>query len=706
MSVLTPIADGAPSSTFPKRDHPLQPKAISVSDQPIQTNKFYGNLFLEDQKFPSFPQPYTLTWRNNDDGFSGLGISHTEASQYTYGPDASKTPCEFYINPAGLFSLIISANEFSKGNKLSASNSRHFSVQTVLEPSDSSDGNITIPIVAGSAFISAVYKNLTPVFNSSIMVKSLDKSDFSGGSKYKVTLNDNKVWLIYAFPSDSSSFDLKKDSNSKLTASSKFNGLVQICKVPSSSVSDGTGDKTFDKYAGVYATGITLSANVSNDTGEYWFTFDKAGDKSKSPLVYALPHHQSTFGSDTQGSKTGMALQSTVMGVMTAYGADKWHLVEKNLPTDVEFLPIPWNGGNSNNSDNILSTIKSACQNDINFDVESATDTNSMYASGKVFAKYAQVCLVASKVLKDDNLTKTGLDKLKKALQRYVDNKEQFPLNYDQTYKGIISTAGIKTPLADYGNTYYNDHHFHYGYHIYAMAVAGLLDSGWLSDSQNEYVNDLIRDAANPVEDDNNFPFFRSFDWFSGHSWSKGLFASGDGKDEESTSEDYNFYYAMKLWGIVKKDNNIINRANLMLAVIRTSMNDYIYITPDNKIQPEKIRGNYCAGITFMNKVDYTTYFGTDEYLKQGIHMIPITPISGYVRTPSYVKSSWDAKIAPTIKNVLNGWTGVLYSNLAITDPTAAWKEFSSSDFKDSYIDNGASKTWYLALAAGMGASP
>ncbi|WBW73645.1 cell wall and ascospore endo-1,3-beta-glucanase Eng2 [Schizosaccharomyces osmophilus] len=706
MSVLSPIATGAPSSTFPQIDHPLQPKGISVSDKPIQTNKYYGNFFLEDQKFPNFSQPYSLTWRNKDDNFSGMGISQTDADQYTYGPDASKDPVEFYINPAGLFSIIVSADEFSSGNTLSATDSRHFSVQVTLEPSESNSGSITFPIVTGSAFISSIYKNLTPVFNSTISVKSLEKSDFSGGSKYKVTLNDNKLWLIYAFPSDSSSFDLKQDSNSKLTASSKFNGLVQVCKVPNASVSDGSGEKTFDQYAGVYATGITLSANVSNNTGEYWFSFDKAGDKSKSPLVYALPHHQSTFGSDTQGAKTGMALQSTVMGVMIAYAADKWHLVEDNLPTDVEFVPLPWNGGKSNYSDQTLNAIRSACENDIKFDVVTASDTNSMYASGKILAKYAQVCLVASKILKDDNLTNTGREKLQQALQKFVDNKEQFPLNFDKTYKGLISTAGLKEPLADYGNTYYNDHHFHYGYHIYAMAVAGSLNSGWIKDPQTDFVNDLIRDASNPVEDDEYFPFFRSFDWFAGHSWSKGLFASGDGKDEESTSEDYNFYYAMKLWGLVKNNNNIINLANLMLGIIRTSMNAYIYITPKNTIQPKKIRGNYCAGITFMNKVDYTTYFGTDEYLKQGIHMIPITPISGYVRTPSYVKASWDAKIAPIINNFSNNWTGIVYSNYSITDPTAAWKEFTSDNFKDENIDEGASRTWYLALAAGMGATP
>lgn len=44
-------------------------------------------------------------------------------------------------------------------------------------------------------------------------------------------------------------------------------------------------------------------------------------------------------------------------------------------------------------------------------------------------------------------------------------------LVYDKVYGGIISTNGVSDPNADYGNGYYNDHHFHYGYFVFAFAV-------------------------------------------------------------------------------------------------------------------------------------------------------------------------------------------------------------------------------------------
>lgn len=82
---------------------------------------------------------------------------------------------------------------------------------------------------------------------------------------------------------------------------------------------------------------------------------------------------------------------------------------------------------------------------------------------------------------------------------------------------------------ADFGNTQYNDHHFHYGYHILAAAAIAHLDPSWLS-ANKDYVNALVRDVANPSTQDTYFPTWRAFDWYHGHSWAHGLYASYDGK--------------------------------------------------------------------------------------------------------------------------------------------------------------------------------
>ena len=60
------------------------------------------------------------------------------------------------------------------------------------------------------------------------------------------------------------------------------------------------------------------------------------------------------------------------------------------------------------------------------------------------------------------------------------------------------------------------------------------------------------------------------------------------------------------------------------------------------------------------------------------------------------------AKNASTPANEVDGgWKGVLFANLALIDPKASWEFFAQQDFNYTWIDGGASRTWYLAHAAG-----
>jgi endo-1,3(4)-beta-glucanase len=105
----------------------------------------------------------------------------------------------------------------------------------------------------------------------------------------------------------------------------------------------------------------------------------------------------------------------------------------------------------------------------------------------------------------------------------------------------------------------------------------------------------------------------------------------------------------------------------------------------------------------FENKVDHTTYFGAlPEYI-QGIHMIPINPISAYIRQPTYVQEEWDTYFANRNPyDIDNGWRGIVMADLAIIDPTTSWNFFNNATFDYTTLDGGASLTWYLAYAAGL----
>ena len=68
----------------------------------------------------------------------------------------------------------------------------------------------------------------------------------------------------------------------------------------------------------------------------------------------------------------------------------------------------------------------------------------------------------------------------------------------------------------NYGNGFYNDHHFHYGYSIYATVDVAKYDNAW-GQKYFEQAMMLIRDYANPSLEDPYFPRFQQKDMFLGN---------------------------------------------------------------------------------------------------------------------------------------------------------------------------------------------
>lgn len=139
-----------------------------------------------------------------------------------------------------------------------------------------------------------------------------------------------------------------------------------------------------------------------------------------------------------------------------------------------------------------------------------------------------------------------------------------------------------------------------------------------------------------------------------------------------------------------------------MLAVQARSMQDYYLYTSSNKIQPPQFIGNKVAGILFENKVDHTTYFGTNAEYIQGIHMLPLLPHTPRIRTAEFVAQEWSTYFSGgRAEAVAGGWKGILFGNYATVNPRAAYAFFSQAGFDPGWLDGGASLTWYLCYAAG-----
>jgi len=702
--------DSPPPQIKSRNDHAVKKLNIVDKDVPIETNKFYANFFLGGQNFPVWTHPYSLAWAKGTGDTWGISVSHIERSQLAWD---SATPPRYWISPIGIQHIVLSAAELGQDTVLSTEELTAFSAYVNLAPSASSAPVISFPCVQGMGFVTGLYNKAKPQLQSGVFFRTVKYVEQLNGItyKYQVQLEDGSQWLLYATPVGSLGAPPFTLINNKLIEGPEgFTGSIQIAKNPL----EATGEKLYDSTAGAFATNATISATVEGELGSYTLDWGKSGVQNQTLLMYALPHHIESFDDATKAALTDMQLVTTTKGTAQAIVADRMTMVEPDLPASIGFAPwVPSSSGGNGGTENtdldesVRVLVKSAGALELGQDFDKQTRLDSMYYSGKGLAKFAGIIYTMQTMGKDTELAAAGLLKLKDAFNVFVNNTQPLPLVYDTVWKGVVSSGTYNTGDTglDFGNALYNDHHFHYGYFVYTAAVIGHLDPTWLDQGTNKaWVNMLVRDFANPSSTDPYFPFQRSFDWFMCHSWAKGLFDSGDGKDQESTSEDTFATYALKMWGHTSGDAYLEARAALQLACQKRSLRNYFLLASDNKVQPAAFLPNKVTGILFENKVDHTTYFGANPEYIQGIHMLPLNPSSAYTRPRKFVQEEWDAYFSNgRADKVVGGWKGVLYANLALVDPSAALQYFSDPNFDMGTLDGGASRTWYLAYAAAMG---
>ncbi|ODV96666.1 hypothetical protein PACTADRAFT_39792 [Pachysolen tannophilus NRRL Y-2460] len=706
------IDTAAPPSVFPRENLYLSlTDGVSNGDTPYETNKFYTNMMLDDQDDFVFVYPYAVWWLK--DTYYGLGISHTTYSDYVFTYDDDSTTASSYSNPLDVESLVLSADSFDSSVTLDLTEMEHMSVLATLSESSSTTNFIDFPLVQGMGFVTGVYNGgLTPIINSAVgfSVITQEESDAlaSGILKYRATLYNEVDWLIYVTLPDgytTSDFSFTTESSYELKGSASIDGLIiQVAVAP-----DSTQEAYYDEAAGMYPTAANVSGTVTDSTSAvYSLSYTTSGKSySGSTMVFALAHHVDSLSSTTADLATGISLYSTTKGKMYGYLTTEL-IMEETLETDIQFLPWVANmTSDLSYTADQLQLIAAAANSELSVDIATTVASlDSNYYSGKVIDKYAYILLTVSEIIGSEDVTKQTLSAMKDAFAPFLNNTQYYPLMYDTLYKGVTSTASQSgdTDL-DFGSGYYNDHHFHYGYFVHAAAIVGYVDAkynGTWAEENKDWVNSLIRDVANPSSDDTYFPISRMFDWFHGHSWAAGLFSAADGKNEESSSEDYNFAYGMKLWGKVIGDNSMESRGDLMLAVMKRAMNKYFLYSDDNDVEPSPIIPNKVSGILFDNMIEHTTYFGSNTEYIQGIHMLPITPVSSLIRGAEFVKQEWDEVIASIIDSVDSGWTGILRLNEALYDATTSYSFFSSDNFTSTYLDDGQSLTWCLAFSAGI----
>lgn len=317
-------------------------------------------------------------------------------------------PVQYYFNAVGHKNIVFSAREIDDSASVTIDSTTHLSANLNLHANRARDGDfankITFSMVQGMGFVTARYYGLTPVIGSGDFIRQIivydENNRPSGCQKFHILLNDNTKWLLYAYPEQGSpNLELASHGGGEgyvsLVSPNRFTGFIQLAKLLT-----GHDEATFDYAAGAFPTTATMSATVSGISGAYSLNFKPYGtNKANELLMFALPHHYQSFDANTREGVTPLYMRSPTKGMMKGYLRSNWTMVEPNLPVSLSWLP----GTMSNAVQQAVANMAANELNDISADKnqmgrEITLSGGSMYFSGKLLAKYGNVCFPWAKI--------------------------------------------------------------------------------------------------------------------------------------------------------------------------------------------------------------------------------------------------------------------------------------------------------------------
>ena len=351
----TPIAITTPPQIFSRRaTHPVPRNLIVDSvDLPAQTNKFYTNLYMPGQTEPAYTSPYAVYYLQGPQW--GLGITHTDVDERTYGPtNAPGGPgngaIQYYLSRSHISQLNLGFTEYiNYTSSMEMSQLGEFSANMDLYKNKavSSSLRMRVPLCLGMGFVSAEYSGLTPKVESQLLFRNvaLVPAPRVGVVKYKALLEDGKTWLIYAHPNGTASgnFTLTLVNNGKLEAAAPFFGTIQIAKLDNGLLTPSAAaamETMLDQTTGAWCVGATKDAQTTGTVGTYQIMYTRKGTSTSGLLMWSLPHHYNSFEASTAGTiRAGLEMWSQANGKMRPVVSDTWRMSEANLIPSDRFLP-------------------------------------------------------------------------------------------------------------------------------------------------------------------------------------------------------------------------------------------------------------------------------------------------------------------------------------------------------------------------------
>ncbi|GKY95515.1 hypothetical protein MPSEU_000513200 [Mayamaea pseudoterrestris] len=474
------------------------------------------------------------------------------------------------------------------------------------------------------------------------------------------------------------------------------------------------------------------------------FTPSSSASAAKPLLMLALPHHAEKLPSYMQLGRDQFDLvYECIKGPMRPMIGRIWSYDETLPSMGLDDFDFTNNERKGYLDTNVRLVIIDSLKEDITLALP--TITENVYGFGKQTARLAQLTHIAYMLQQgkrtDYQLASNGtfdgetavddedaevaevyqksVKLLRTSLEHFLNNSVSDMLVFDDNLGGLVTIDGLRDTELDFGNGRYNDHHFHFGYLLYACAIMGSLDRDFVikySDAIDAIYLDIAHDTNFKSEKSGHIflPGARHKMWYDGHSFASGLFPFGNGKSQESSSEAINGYFGAYLWSLVKhgairEPNSDVSPQTdfvrlLMATELRGAQTYWHMMPPSGTIETHMTSAsatvfsptfsrNYMVGNMGMLDATSTTWFGTSSLYVHMINEMPVTAATSTLFSPAFVEGEYINAMIP-LGEVEMAWRGYVVCNQAMVNSREAW--ISAQKLQSRELDSGISKSQIL----------
>ena len=438
-----------------------------------------------------------------------------------------------------------------------------------------------------------------------------------------------------------------------------------------------TARERFVEAAAHPVTGTSLAYSVADGSADTTISYETAD--GAPTLIAAMPHQADSL----DGTGTGIGAYSSIYGRMPV-------LAGSRLAWRVGAIAA----GGALDLSGLGPEQKERLAEQVGADLSTtAAFPSDTYFGGKALARAANLWSVATQVGADETaaaLKTLIVDELDTWMQPDgCAEREARCVVYDPAARGIVGLD------PSFGSEQFNDHHFHYGYFLYAAGMIAADDPA-LAASWAPVMNLLAADLATTEADESTwFPVRRTFDAYAGHSWASGTSPFADGNNQESSSEAVNAWNGLALWAPASGQQSLATEATWMLSAEAASAS--AYYTDFDRADP--VYAGFEHGVASLNwggKRDWATWFSPEPSAMLGIVLLPLTGVSEYLAgDPERIRANI-AEAAPRGYDVMFGDSLLMYSALAGADDAAAALA-AAGGLPEDRVDGGNSRSWLLA---------